>query len=639
MGYMILLHISTLIPEILILISSASLFLSRGDYFSWELVSQVTQLGTVSDAIVLPIPQVIITVVIFVAYILLAIFIKKSKISLESFYKKITLLALAGTFVFASIGNILTHVIVKNKYSEESYFTSDAFAYESFLSTRTSLQKFGYYGYYFESLCRKMFPSLEPELNNLGTAYSHNEYTSILNGLCEDNNVIMICAESFDNFGISKELTPILYSLKKGADLSTSGILNYYNVTKENGETNISRKDFDYNEETNTYTFNNTDIYSDVTFDEVGLELTKHFAREMTRRSELESLTGITQGKINSYEYSIPSILSDDYSTNYLHTNWGSYYERNQYITSELGFENAKFYEDMKDFATSSEDLLNCFTLDSEIIKHYVDNQSEFNCFPTNEKFFTYFMTITTHGFFKNSSLLNKNYALLDAISNSPICDETISLYNNLSETLKTSVKNYLARVIDTEYTLAYIVNYLYENNILDNTIICFAADHIPYTNNIEEFKYSYLKDVLNVNPESYMHLAEGFIYSTKIKNDYLKNNGEDRKINHLTSNSDLAPTLLSLLGKNYDQKQYLGTTVINKLVSDPENSCYNKVYRSYYYGGVESENLLSYDGQLIVSKNPDYKPSQKELDEFKKNYNDIFAKYYSVLEQRNNQK
>jgi len=36
-------------------------------------------------------------------------------------------------------------------------------------------------------------------------SYEFEHYTSVLDGLCKDNNVIMVCAESFDIYGISKE--------------------------------------------------------------------------------------------------------------------------------------------------------------------------------------------------------------------------------------------------------------------------------------------------------------------------------------------------------------------------------------------------------------------------------------------------
>lgn len=634
-GYMVALHLICLISEGLILIASASLFLSRGDYFSWDLIWQIFQLKTVAGAIKLPISQIIICCLSILAYILLVIFIKKPTISLKQFYNKVLVFVLSGIILLSSFGNIITHVIIRNNYDDELYFCSDAFAYNSFLSTHTSLQKFGYYGYYFESLCRSLIPSLTPTLKNLGSSYNYDKYTSILNGLCKDNNVIMICAESVDNYAINKELTPVLYALKKGVNLSNSGILDYYNISKEEDKTIISRKDFDYNSEQNSYSYNGTDIFANTILDQVGLELTKHFAREMTKRSELEGLMGITQGPEYSYSYSLPSMLNEDYITNYIHTHWGDYYERNYSMKNNVGFEKLYFYDEMKNFAISTEDLLNCFTLDSEIIRQYVDNPSENTCFSIDEKFFTHFMTITTHGFYTDADILNKNYALLDAIVNSPICGDTLEIYKSLEPKLKNTMKNYFARVIDTEYTLAYMVNYLYENDILDSTIICFSSDHIPYTENVETFKANYLEKVLKINPDNYAHLAEGFIYSTQITREFLEEQGESRKINHLTTPSDLAPTILTLLGKKYDQELYLGTPVINKSISNPGALAYNPVYRSYYYGGIENETLLSYDGQEIISKNPNYTPTKEEIEIFRRDYNNIFARFYHVLEKR----
>ena len=318
-----------------------------------------------------------------------------------------------------------------------------------------------------------------------------------------------------------------------------------------------------------------------------------------------------------------------------MHSNLSSYYFRNNYISSDIGFENTIFYENVKDYTNGTQNVLNCFSFDSEIMQHCVDNPQQFNLFPTNEKFFTFFMTITTHCLYEYNSLLDKNYALVDAVANSEIKDETFTLYNSLEPELKNTVREYYARAIDTELTLAYAINYLHENNLLDNTIIVLSGDHKASTNNILNYKKLYIEKVLNKPFQPYKNTVESFIYSKKISNTYLESYNESRKIDHLTEPVDLTPTILSLLGKNFNQEQCLGVPVINKSVINTTESVHSPLHHSFSFDKVESINLSTYDGYDIISKNQNYQPTQNELNDFIKAYNQVFKRYYYVKDKR----
>ena len=217
----------------------------------------------------------------------------------------------------------------------------------------------------------------------------------------------------------------------------------------------------------------------------------------------------------------------------------------------------------------------------------------------------------------------------------SEIDSDQKELYNSIDSNLKQIVREYFARVIDTEYTLAYLVNYLFENNLLDSTIIAFAGDHKAYSNDITLYKDLYLKEILNKNPYLYKDLVECFIYSTQIKSDYLIKNNEERIISHNTENVDMVPTLLTLLGHNFNQELYMGSSVINKSLTNPNSTVYNKLYRSAFYGKVENEQLVTYTGQKILSKDPNHNISQEEIDVFIKEYNYLYKKVYYVKSKR----
>lgn len=617
-------QIMMLLFEFIILFVSVCLYKSRGDVFNWTLITQIDQLGAVTDMIKVPIWLIFVGCGIFVIYIVTAILLKTKDVEIKKFYSWLIVGIATASLVVCSSLNIFIHKRIDTNYKEESYYSSDAFLFDSHLSPAACLQKFGYYGYYAESFFRYLLPFIQPKVKTFG--YSYENYTSILNGLCEDNNVIMIYAESFDIYGISKELTPTLYAMKNGANLTNSGISEFYNITKENGKTTISRKDFDYNNTANSYEFNGTNIYENITFDQVGLELTNYSSYETTNISEAKALTGNYEG----FTYSLPHLLGSDYKKNYIHGNTKTFYHRDTSMSS-FGFDNSYFSEEMKDFLVGEgSGGLNCVSLDSETMRHCTDNPSEFNLFPTDEKFFTFFMTVTTHGGYETNNLLNDNYKFVDSVASSGICGEMFNLYNSLDSELKSTVKEYFARTLDTEYALAYIVNYLYENNLLDKTVITFTGDHNAYFNNLDEFKQKYMEEILHEDKFSYDGTnVEAFIYSTSITSEFLQENNELRIIEEHTDTFDLLPTVLTLLNVDYNQEMFMGSAVINKSTLNPNNSVHNKVLLSLSHGCVLSKNLTSSDGRHTVSHNPNYEPSLEEIEQFKKDYNDIYQKYF----------
>lgn len=616
-------QIMMLLFEFVILFAGVGLYKSRGDIFNWEFLTQINQLGAVKDMIVIPVWLIFVGIGILAIYIVTAILIKIKDVDVKKFYSWLSVGIATISLVVCSSLNIVVHKQIDHNYKDESYYCSDAFLFDSHLSSFACLQKFGYYGYYMESFFRYMLPFIQPEIKTF--AYDYENYTSILNGLCEDNNVIMIYAESFDIFGISKELTPTLYAMKNGANLTSSGISEFYNISKENGKTTISRKDFDYNDSTDSYVFNATDIYQNIIFEQVGLNLSNYQSNELTNVSEAKALTG----NYTSFSYSIPKLLGEDYKTNYIHGHKKSFYHRDTNMPA-FGFDNSYFIEDMQDFFIGNySDDLNCVSLDSETMRYCTDNPARFNLFPTDEKFFTFFMTVTTHGGYDTNNLLNNNYNFIDSVANSDICGEMFNLYNSLDDELKSVVKEYFARVLDTEFAVSYIVNYLHENNLLDKTIITFTGDHDAYSNNLGDFKSKYVEEVLHKDKYSLNHNVEAFIYATNITNAFLQENSEVRNVEEHTESVDLLPTILTLLDVDYTQEMFMGSAVINKSVSNPDNSVHNKVLLSFKYIEVTSSNLSSKDGNTIQTNNPNFTPTQEEIEQFKKDYNEIYQKYY----------
>lgn len=624
-------QIFLLLVEAIILFTCASLYISRGDIFKWNLLSQINQLKAVKDMIQIPVWLIFVDIAIIISYMLCAIFIKTKNIDVKKFYSWVNITIATSCLIVCSCLNILSHKQLVNNYDKENYYTSDAFMFESHHSSFACLQSFGFYGYYTESFFRYLLPFTQPEVKTFD--YTYENYTTILNGLCEDNNVIMIYAESFDIYGISKELTPTLWAMKNGIDLTNCGISEFYNIQTENGKTTLTRKDFNFDNNTNTYTYNGLDIYNNLTTEQVGLKLSNYQSKENTGNSEIKALTG----NFVDFNYSLPSFLNN-YKTSYIHGNTNSFYGRNVNM-SKLGFKNTYFSEDMTNFivgpGSACAGALNCVSMDSETMRYCTDNPNEFNLFPTDENFFTFFMTVTTHGRYEYNALLDENYKMVDAIANSEFNEDMFNLYNSSPNHIKQLAREYFARALDTEYALSYIINYLYQNDILDKTIITFTGDHVAYANDILDFKDLYVENILHKDKYELCYNVEGFIYSSNITASYLKENNETRDIDDITEPFDLLPTILSLLKIDYAQDKFMRTPVINKSALDTNKSLHSKVILAIDYGFMANEKFTTIDGKTIKSKNPNYNPTEAEIIEFKKNYNAFYEKYYHIKKNR----
>jgi phosphoglycerol transferase MdoB-like AlkP superfamily enzyme len=193
-------------------------------------------------------------------------------------------------------------------------------------------------------------------------------------------------------------------------------------------------------------------------------------------------------------------------------------------------------------------------------------------------------------------------YKKFDAYEKAYSEDYFIKLYNaSSSDIMKSERRNYLAKAIDTEEMVAILVNQLYEEDKLKDTILAFVSDHQSYSSNyVLKMKREYLQEKLCDNyQEVEMHTVPAFIYSSKIKNSDLVESGYSRKLTHMTTGFDIAPTLLTLLGVEYNQDIYLGYAVINEDLETHEllyKSVSESVTNGYYfnddYMGILGSNL-----------------------------------------------
>lgn len=244
-----------------------------------------------------------------------------------------------------------------------------------------------------------------------------NEYT----GMFEGYNLIYICAESFSNYCIDPDITPMLYKM------STNGIVlsNYYNSfknTTSNGEFAFC-----------------TSLWPDV-----------------SRIADQGAIIGSFPQSANIF---MPYGLADffntiDVPTYGFHNYWGSYYYRSS-TWPNLGYKNLKFLGQGMNFTSywPASDL--------EMFEQSVDDYIE------DEQFHAYYMTFSGHGPYTSQNFMyNKNIAAVRELAGDKYNDEALG---------------YFAGAYELEMGLEYLVERLEEAGVLDNTVIVLTGDHYPY--------------------------------------------------------------------------------------------------------------------------------------------------------------
>ena len=579
----------------LLVVTNLIMFKSADRIFDWQMIALANEAGGVADWIKVPWLEVVSVVVLCLGVVLTAcVYVRKTGSFYKPFIKSVySIVSMVWLGVLVTI-QTCSRVAILNDYKVDTYFISNSYNYTMLDSAYNGIKSYGLFGYYATSLIRMVVPPIAPSFKVSSKDFSFDRYTSELTGLCEGDNVLLIIGESVDEYGISPELAPTLYALKNGADLTNVGINNFYNVSRDaNGQKVLERKD--YVADGDSYIHTGVDIFEGIEFDKFGLDFCNYKSDEVTNKSEERILTGNSM----SYEYSLPKMLKNvGYNTNYIHGNKGTYYGRDYTMKVDYEFNNTLFYDqDMVGKIESTGDLA-CFLRDSDIMSYYEAHQDEFDILP-DDAFLSVIMTITAHGWYSTEwELVAKNLEFVNAIS-ADATEGLLGCYNNLEdEVLKLAVGNFFAKAIDTERMVALLVDELFVEGRLDDTVIVYASDHSAYAGDVSPFKEIYYNNVLKTSwsGDASKFNVPAFIYSTKINNSTVSSYAEQRKVEHLTSAYDIVPTVLSLVGVDFVQERYMGYSVINQSI-ETGKCVYNKVTGSTSTGIFIGEDYTSKDG------------------------------------------
>lgn len=228
----------------------------------------------------------------------------------------------------------------------------------------------------------------------------------------------------------------------------------------------------------------------------------------------------------NDFSFSLANMLkANNYSAVSIHTNTGSFYNRT-YFHEALGYDNHYALADMKNINHTDYNYYN----DSSLVK----NDEVYNLIVREEPFYSFIITYSAHVPYDDTN---------DRCVTNP--------YNlNVDGNNELSCIRNLAR--ETDEMLRILIERLESDNLLDNTVLVLATDHYTYgyddQNSIKKYK--------NTDNDYLLQNVPLVIWSPNLKHE---------NIDTLMDTADILPTLLYMLGIEYNPNYYIGTNVFSE--------------------------------------------------------------------------
>ena len=291
------------------------------------------------------------------------------------------------------------------------------------------------------------------------------------------------------------------------------------------------------------------------------------------------NITNIMSGSLEN-KYSIVNVLKKKgYFTQYFHDNDKSFYNRGSEM-SNLVFDKSYFANEINPEVIDDINKWNgSYPLDSEFVKLTKDKM-----IPEKSKtpFYTFFTTFSTHGpYGRNGSNYQKfiDLGYYDKLSQALENGDWENICSDDSLEIQAQVEYLQCAMMDFDCALGLIIDRLKETNQYDNTIIAIYGDHDAYykSNNCEPLKEYVYNTTDFYDSKQYSIIT--MISNPKITEFYRKNNklATNQKINidKFVSPYIIVPTLLDILGYEYNPNHYTGISVF-RMKTDFDNIFYS---------------------------------------------------------------
>ena len=405
-----------------------------------------------------------------------------------------------------------------------------------------------------------------------------NAYTGMFAG----KNLIMLTAEAFSPYVISKELTPTLYRLTHEGFVFT----NYYQP--------------DWCQSTCGGEFANT---TGIIPNLVGGKLTTVTAKKNYMPFTLGN-------QFAALGYSVPAWHNHTYS----------YYGRNEYLAAfgydYQGIGNGLEYPEELIRQWPKSDLIMMENTVDSYIDDYVNN---------GQPFHAYYMTVSGHTEynFRGNAMSIKNKATAQAA------------YPDASE----AVQAYIACNLELEYALKYLVDKLEAAGIADDTLIVMGADHYPYAMLTDSADYyNELRGFEDTEKVTSRYRNTLIMWSGCIE--------EPIVVDTPCYSCDIVPTICNLFGLEYDSRLYSGRDIFaTNYQADQYSNCMPLVVFANNKGQGNSwitaagtyeasTGTFTPNEGITLENQDDYVARVKRLVSAKLNYSKLIVQedYYRIL-------
>ncbi len=224
----------------------------------------------------------------------------------------------------------------------------------------------------------------------------------------------------------------------------------------------------------------------------------------------------------NNYSSSIFNLFNDSGYTSTSYHGWSDQYYPRTELHKNMG---STFY--------NADDL--GFSTDGGWTSDVSLMEKAYPIFSQNDKFFSFMITVSMHFSYDfDDATTRKNWDQVKDLDTS------------------TAMKRYLAKAIEFDESLEYLLNTLEQDDILDDTVIVLFGDHHPYNLNFDYVnERSYVDRYTDLNED----LMPFIIYNNTV---------EPQTISKTASTFDILPTLANLFDLNYDPRYYIGKDIFS---------------------------------------------------------------------------
>lgn len=234
---------------------------------------------------------------------------------------------------------------------------------------------------------------------------------------------------------------------------------------------------------------------------------------------------------VNYMPYGLGNIFNAlEVPTYAYHGNVSTYYRRCD-SWPNLGYRNMKFNKEGLSFK-------NRWSFgDTELLEQTVGDYVD------KERFFTYYMTYSGHGSYTTATYMyiKNNKEVRRLLGESDYSDSEISYYCGHYELDK---------------AMEYLLERLEENSCLENTVIVLAGDHIPYDLSVDEMEDMSKKAGLSFDKNFEKYHSTCIIFKAGMTEPIVSD--------EYCCNVDVLPTVLNLLGIDYDSRLIAGIDVFD---------------------------------------------------------------------------